>query len=781
MARKIIKSKYYSDEGFVEIMAEVPAEGKMKPWASNEDLKVVGKPVSRLDGYDKVSGSAIYTFDVKLPGMAYAKTLRCPYPSAKIKKIDISKAREYPGVLAVITHENSAKIPWYWGTTQLFDNNLRFEGDEVACLAAESEQIAEDALKLIEVEYEVTPFSISAEDAMKPEAHKIHDWGNIVMGRPEKYTRGDADKGFAEADLVVEDTFTTQVVVHNPTEVHCSVVSWDGDKLTVWDSTQGIWAVRETVAQSLNMPASKVRVIKKYMGGGFGSKLEAGKYTVMAALLAREIGRPVRIALDRREQNLAVGNRPDSVQKLKVGAKKDGTITALSHNSYGSVGAYPNGAGCAWPLRTLYKCPNVNIEEHSIITNTGRSRAFRAPGHVQGTFALESLIDEMAEKLNMNPLEFRIKNYAEKDQNGNNPYTSKFLMEAYKKGAEEIRWKEKWQPAGSSKGTIKKGLGMASQIWWGGGAPPAYATMKLNQDGSLQVLSGTQDLGTGTYTFVAQIASEVLEIPLNKIQVTLGDTDSCPFGTMSGGSMTAPSVSPAVRDAAEQMKRKLISGAAAIMETPEDNIEYNDGVMRRKDDPSKKIEIPELIDKLNEQVLITTGAREANPQGYDINTFGAQFAEVEVDTLTGQVRVVKIVAAHDTGRVLNPKTYNNQVHGGVIQGLGQALLEERIMDKNTGKVLNTNIHDYKLPTIMDIPEIKVISVNPGDELLSSTGVKGVGEPAIIPTLGAIANAVYNAIGVRIKSLPITPDKVLMALNDKLMVSDSKSSNSQNIK
>ncbi|MFQ5823578.1 MAG: xanthine dehydrogenase family protein molybdopterin-binding subunit [bacterium] len=762
MPRKIVKSKYFVEENFVETLAEVPTED-VKPWGPNDKLKVVGKPISRVDGYDKVSGSAVYTVDVILPNMAYAKTLRCPIPHARIKRLDISKAKKVPGVLTIITHQNTPKIGWYYETSFLFDPHLRYEGDEVACIAAKTEQIAEEALNLIEVEYEELPFVVDAGQAMKSDAPKIHDWGNIVRGKPAVYERGNVDEGFAEADVIVEDEYITQVVVHNPIEVHSSVVNWDGDHLTVWDSTQAIFSVRDTVANCLNIPSSHVRVIKKYMGGGFGSKLEAGKYTVMAALLAREIGRPVKITLDRKEMNLAVGNRPNSVQKLKIGTKKDGTLSAMTLNSYGAVGAYPGNSGCSWPLRTLYKCSNIRTEEYSVLINAGRARPFRAPGHVQGTFALDSILDDVAEKLNMDPLEFRLKNYTEVDQVSNLPYSSKRLREAYQKGAEAIGWVDRRKTAGSDSGIIKRGIGMASQIWWGGGGPPAYATLKLNRDGSAQVLAGTQDIGTGTYTFIAQVTAEVLEIPIDKIQVTLGDTDACPYCPLSGGSMTAASVSPAVRDAAEQMKSKLISGAAAILEVPEKQLRYANGVISHVEDPSKQMLISDVVKKMRERVMVTTGARAANPEGYAINTFGAQFAEVEVNTETGKVRVLKIIAAHDVGRVLNRKTLENQFHGGILQGLSFALMEERVMDKYTGKVLTTNMHDYKLPTIMDIPEIEVIVVSDSDPLINNTGVKGIGEPAIIPTAGAIANAVYNAIGVRIKNLPITPDKVLMAL------------------
>lgn len=761
MPRKIVKSKYHFENNFIETLGEVSTE-KYKPLPPDVKLKYLGKEVSRIDGYDKVSGGLGYTFDIILPRIAHARILRSPFPNAKIKNIDTKKAEDLDGVYYILTYKNTPQIKWFDDVSLLFDPHVRYEGDEVACVAADCEDTAEKALKLIKVDYEELPFVVDPGNAMKADAPKIYESGNI-QDKPDKYERGDVEKGFKEADAVVEETYSTQVVVHNPTEVHCSVADWIDGKLTIYDSTQGVFSVRDRVAKSLNMDESDVRVIKKYMGGGFGSKLETGKYTVIAALLSKKIGRPVKITLDRKEMNLAVGNRPDSFQKLKGSAKKDGTLTALQQNSYGSVGAYPGRAGCSWPLKTMYKCPNVRTEEYNVFIDAGPERPFRAPGNVQGIFALDSLIDELAEKIGMNPLDFRLKNIAEIDQVFNVPYTSKLLKEAYLKGAEAVDWYKKRKPAGSDKGSIKRGMGMASQIWWGGGGPPAGAILKLNRDGSARVIAGTQDLGTGTYTFMAMVVAEILEIPLEKISVTLGDTSIAPYCRSSGGSTTAASVSPAVRDAAEKMKEKLLSAAAAIWEIPQEQLIYSEGKVLNGNDKTKQITISEIVYKLHERTLITEGAREENPKGYTTNTFGAQFAEVEVDSDTGKVRVLKVVAAHDIGRVLNKLTLENQFHGGIIQGLGYALMENRVIDRNTGKVLTTDLHNYKMPTIADAPEIEVYIVSEGDSLLSNTGVKGIAEPAIIPTAGAIANAVYNALGVRIRSLPITPDKILKAL------------------
>jgi CO/xanthine dehydrogenase Mo-binding subunit len=765
MSRKIIRSQYHLYDEKIDTMAEVP-ESELELLPLNKDLKVIGKRIPRIDGNEKVTGTAIYTFDKSFKNIAYGVTLRSPHPFAKVQNIDTSKAEKIKGVLKIIYADNSQEMSWYWGNSMLFDKVARYEGDEVAFVVAETEEIAKRACEIIIVEYKELDFVIDPVEAAKSTAPPIHEGGNVPERRGHStYSRGEFEEGIKTSDILMEEEYSTSVAIHNPTEPHCSVVKWEDEQLTIWDSTQGIFSVRDSIANSLKIPESKVRVIKEYMGGGFGAKLEAGKYSVMAALVAKEIKRPVKVVLNRREMNLSVGNRPDSHQKLKVGVKKDGTLMAMGLTNYGSMGAYSAGAGVHWPLRSMYKCDNIKTSEYNVYTNTGRARAFRAPGHVQGTFALESILDDAAEKINMDPIEFRIKNFAPIDQDSNLPYTSKKLLEAYEAGAKEINWKNRII-SGSDKGFIKTGFGVASQIWWGGGSPPAYATVKMNRDGSVQVLCGTQDLGTGTYTIIAQIAAEVLEIPIEKIDVLLGDTQATPYAPSSGGSTTAPSISPAVYDAALQIKKKLMSAASAILKIAEVDLEYTNGEIYEKENKSNLLKAHEIVRKMRERVLVATGARNENTSKYAINTFGAQFAEVEVNTLTGKIKVKKIVAAHDIGRVLNRQTLENQFHGGIMMGLGYALHEERVVDEYSGKVLNANLHDYKMATMLDTPEIEVIIVSETDELVSSVGAKGIGEPAMIPTAGAIGNAVYNAIGVRINSLPITPDKVLMALNNQ---------------
>ncbi len=754
---KVIKTKTEFEGRTLEEYVVVEGEG-LEPWEPHAPLKFVGKGISRIDGPERATGKALYTCDVQLPGMLYGKILRSPHPHAKIKKIDTHRAEKLPGVRAVLSSHNTPKIS-FRRQTFLFDEIVRYVGDEVACVIADSEEIAQDALELIEVEYEPLPFVLDPEEALQPDAPKVHSWGNLLNGEPEVYERGDLNRGWAEAHVIVEGTFRTQCALHNCMEPHGSVALWEGDTLTVWDSTQHIFGVREGLARLLGLPLHKVRVIKKYMGGGFGSKNNLGKYTVIAALGAKVTGRPVKIILDRHEENLAAGNRPSSVQHLKIGAKHDGTLTALELKALVAAGAY-----CLWPpslggpARELYLCPNVKTAQYTVFTNTGPLSAFRAPGYVEGTFALESLMDELAKKLALDPLELRLKNYAEFDQTTGRPYSTKGLRECYERGAKLFGWPKRPE----SSGRFRRGFGMASQIWSGNGMPPAYALVKINPDGSATVITGTQDIGTGTKTVLAQIAAEELGFPMEKISVEIGDTQTGLYAPLSAGSMTVASVGPAVRMAAHDARQQLLEVAAQVLEVPRESLTISDGRLKS---PALKepITVQEVLKNLENFMIIGRGAREPNPQDVTVNTFGAQFAEVTVDPETGAVKVERIVALHDSGRVINPLTLSSQVEGGIIQGLGYALYEQRVMDRNTGIVVNGNLEHYKIPTVLDVPEILCDMIDRPDLRANNLGAKGVGEPPIIPTAAAIANAVADALGVRIFELPITRDRVLKAL------------------
>ena len=747
-----IEGKWHEEETLVET-------DNLERWGEDARLTTVGQPHSRVDGFERVSGTAEYTYDIHLPGMLVGKILRSPHPHARIKKIDITKAEALPGVRFVLTNDTIDGLP-FKGIPPLFNTTARYEGDEIAAVAAVDSETADEALALIQVEYEELPYVVDPTEALRSGAPAIRQGGNRA-GEANEYQRGDIGKGFADADVVVDRTYSTRAALHNSFETHGAAAMWEGGHLTLWYSTQHIFGIREQMAKVLGLQLNQIRVIKRYIGGGFGSKNSAGKYAVCAALMSRKTGRPVKIMLSRREENLAAGNRPPAVIHVRLGAKKNGVLTAIEVKSVSGVGAYSSGSPpVTGPAKELYACENVFAEEQGALTNTGPQAAFRAPGYVEGTFALESAMDELAGELGIDPVDLRIKNYAEKQQVRDMPYSAKNLKESYALGMEKIDWKTK-RGTGAANGAKKRGVGMASQIWSGGGKPPSYAIARMNADGTFDVLTGSQDLGTGTKTVFGQIAAEELGVTTDKIRVVVGDTLAGPYGVLSAGSLTVPSVGPAVRMAAKDVKDQILDISSALLEEPVENLDMQNGSVVSTS--GKKMTVAEVAEKVGNYMVIGKGARGPNPDKYNVNTFGAQFAEVEVDTETGEIKVLNIITAHEFGRVLNPLTLSSQVEGGVIQGLGFGLFEGRIMDRNTGKSVNPNLEDYKIPTALDIPEIETNAVGPADPIATNIGSKGAGEPPIIPPAAAIANAVYDAIGIRIYDLPITPARVLDAI------------------
>jgi CO/xanthine dehydrogenase Mo-binding subunit len=753
---RVIKTKTEFEGRIHEELVVVEGEG-LPAWEPGA-LKFVGQRKTRVDGAERVSGRALFTADVRLPGMAYGKILRSPHPHARIRSIDTKQAEGIPGVRMILTYKNIPRLPFFGGQTLVLDEHVRYAGEEVACVIGDEEEVCIDALEKIAVEYDVLPFVLDPEQALLPDAPKVQPGGNLWRGTPDVYERGNVEQGLAEADVVVEDIFKTQTALHNCLETHGSVVLWQGDQVTIWDSTQHIFGVRAQFAQLFNLPLNKVRVIKNYMGGGFGSKNNLGRYTALAALGARLTARPVKIMLDRLEENLTAGNRPASIQVLRVGAKKDGTLTAIALRSVSAAGAYvliPPAVG--GPARQLYTCPHVKTEQYTVLTHTGPMSAFRGPGYVEGTFALESILDELAQKLGMDPLDVRLKNYSANNQITGQPYTTKGLKEAYERGAALIGWKGRQK---EGKGTLRRGFGMASQIWGGSGGPPAYALVKINPDGTATVISGTQDLGTGTRTALTQIAAEELRLPMEKISVEIGDTQLAPYAPISAGSMTLASVGPAVRFAAHDARQQLLDVAAQALQVPRDSLEMQDGLLHSPA-LSSPVVLSDVLSDVRNFMVIGKGGRSPNPEGLHVNTFGAQFVHLAVDTETGEVRIEKIAAVHDSGRVVNPLTLSSQIEGGVLLGMGFGLLEQRIVDRNTGVVVNGNLEDYKVATIQDVPEMVQEMVDRPDPQANNVGAKGVGEPPVIPTPAALANALADALQVRIRELPITKDKILM--------------------
>jgi len=747
--------------GFAPEVIDLP------PW---DKTTIVGAAVPRVDGHDRVSGTAVYTRDVSLPGMLHCAVVRSPHAHAMVKRVDTTAAKAMPGVHAIITTESAdAKIPWIvtgqGAMSQLLDPHCRYEGEEVAAVAAETPLQAFDAARAIVVEYEKLPMVVDYEAAIRLDAPKVHERGNQPFP-PRTTQRGDVQAGFAAADAVVERTFHTPCEIHTPLEVHCSVAQWDSGQLEVWDSTQGVYAVRDSLAVVFKLPLSSVRVTSPFMGGGFGSKLELSKCTVIAAVLARVTGRAVKCALTREESLRAVGNRPANTITVKAGARKDGTLVAIDANFLGAAGAYPTGTTSSYLMLDLYTCANVRAVEATALINAGQARAFRAPGFPQAAWALEQVMDELAAKLGLDPVEFRLKNIPKVSQARNNqPYTSTGLADCLRNGAEKFGWAEsRKRPA--SKGHIKRGVGIAAGMWGYGGQPVATAIAKLYADGSVNLNSGAADIGTGTKTVFAQVIAEELGVPVERVRIEYADTATTQFAPGSGGSQTILVNTPAVRAAAVDVKNQLLALGADELKKDVATLSVSNGSIVIAGE-HRTVPFSALRSLAQRQQLVGVGRRGPHPAGKVALPFAAHFAEVEVNTRTGEVRVVRYVAAQDSGRVMNALTFENQVLGGVTMGIGFGLTENRVLDRQTGKLASGSWHDYKIPTAMDFPaDFTLVAVDPHDTECNSVGAKGLGEPATIPAAAAIANAVCNAIGTRIYDAPITPASIVTALSTK---------------
>ena len=761
---------YYFDE---QTVPETPDPGSTpKPWGRTS---VVGKRQPRVDGYEIVSGRAVYPSDVSLPGILYGAVLRSPYPNAIVKSIDTRAAERMPGVLAVLTGSSpGANIAWSYPNdvkSRLFESRCRYEGEAVAALAAETAYQAGDALAAIKVEYEVLPTAVDELKAAQAGAPLVHDGGNRAKS-PEGYQRGDVGRGFAEADVVLEQNYRTECEIHTPLERHGCVAKWDRDRLTIWQSTQGVYRIQAQVSEILGMPLSKVRVIGQYMGGGFGSKLAADKETIIAELLAKKTGRPVKVFLSREETFLAAGNRPAANMRLKAGVKKDGTLTALDFTCVATGGAYPAGGtgNTDWQVKDLYLCPNVRTELSDFYTNTCPSRPFRAPGHPQGAWALEQMLDALAGAIGMDPVDLRMKNIPSFSQArpGNPPYTSTQLGKCLTEGAKAFGWREARSAAASSgkDPNRRRGVGVACGMWVNGaGAPPSTIIVKLFPDGSVSLNMGASDLGTGTRTAMALIVSEELGVRPELIDIENADTATTQFATPSGGSKTIPTESPAVRAAAIHVKQQLLAMAAGELKEKTASLAMKGGTILSINDPSKKIKMTDVAGLKRQGLIVGIGYRGPNPANKATNPFAAQFCEVEVNIKTGEVRILRFLSANDSGRVISGLTYDSQVIGGVTMGIGLAMTEARILDKNqTGKIVSGNWHDYKIPTAMDVPaDIASLPIDFPDNEANTSGAKGLGEPVTIPTAAAVANAIYSATGLRLTSTPVSPIVLRRAL------------------
>ncbi len=733
---------------------------------ATREFSVVGKKTPRIDAYERVTGQAQYTGDYQLPGMLYARVLRSPHPHAKIISINTSKAEKLPGVRAVIHHQN-AQVPWSSGghthRRYIFNNPVRYVGDAVAAVAATDRHIAEDALALIEVKYEKLPYVLDASEALKPDGPKIFPNGNLSVGTgnfsaPITEEWGDLEKGFKEADRIFEDTYISKHVNNAQLEPRVSVAKWDGGKLTVWASTQGVSNCRTDIAKDLGLPLSKVRVICKYMGAGFGNKNQAQDYDLMTAVLAKVTGQPVKLEFTREDDFIGMHGRWSSEQHYKIGVKKDGTITAVDLDAVTNMGAYRKQSGNLSGT-DFYEIANFKKVIKPVHTNTVVAANYRAPAYPQSVFGFASFLDQIAYELGINPLEIFLKNRA-RLYHHKTPFTSNALEECIQEGAKRIGWNDKWRKAGATPGPKKHGIGMAL-----GGYPfrPGLgaATIRVNPDGTAHVLVGVTDIGTGAKSTMAIIAAEALGIPLNQIQLTNGDTDVTPFCIGESGSRATAFTGPAVIAAAEDVRRQIFNIAAPQLKAKAEDLDLKDGNVFLKSDLSQKLPLSKALSRIGSEII---GRATTNPtfKGVEGKSFAAHFAEVEVDSWTGHVKITRYVAAHDSGTILNRLTAESQIKGGVVQGIGMALTEELLIDRPTAIPLNPSYRDAKVPTHLEVPDVEVIFIEPYDPY-GTFGGKVVGEPPITPAVATVANAIFNATGKRFKELPITPDKILRAV------------------
>ncbi|MCJ7595634.1 MAG: xanthine dehydrogenase family protein molybdopterin-binding subunit [Desulfobacterales bacterium] len=753
---------------------------------------IVGKRVPPIDGRLKATGEAVFTVDMKLPGMLYGKILRSPFPHARILNINADRARSLPGVRAVITGADvpHKKFSLFTSLPQLHDqpalaiDKVSYIGDEVAAVAATDEWIAEEALELISVEYEEFPPLFDPQEAMAPGAPRIHEHVERNISRTARFHHGDVDQAFGEAYYIREDTFATQPTSHCAFEVHAAVAQWDpSGKLTLWSSTQSPFKTAETLAYYLDMPLNKIRVTKEFVGGGFGGKAD-GLFPIdaIAALLSRKTGRPVKIVNTREEEFCSTRRRHPYTITLKTGVKRDGTLLAVEAKAIADTGAYnswgPAIIGRAGVQLIMgYRLPNVRYEGQNVYTNHTPSGAFRGWGNLQMRFAADSQMDMIAEALGVDPVEIRLKNaHHTGDVMPNKAWISSCAMpECIRRVSAREGWKER-------RGRMPRNRGLGAGIW-------AYvssarqmahdataAVIKVFEDGTVTLFTGATDIGQGSNTTLAQIVAEVLGIEIEEISVVSGDTETTPFDFGTYSSRVTYISGNAVKAAAEDVTKQLFAYVAEDLEADVSDLVARGGRIYVKGSPSRGMSFRDGVRgclyakefHILGKGLYTTPTVMVNQETYEGHSspayeFGADIAEVEVDRETGQVRILRIAGAHDCGQAINPMHAEGQLEGSAFQGLGQSLYEELILEN--GQVMNPSFLEYKVPTALDMPEIRTELVeepDPGGPF----GAKGMSEGSIIAVSPAIANAVYHAVGVRCKELPITPEKVLQALKEK---------------
>jgi xanthine dehydrogenase YagR molybdenum-binding subunit len=735
---------------------------------------IVGQPLDRIDGRLKVTGAARYAAEIPLANLAHAVLVQSTIGKGRIVAIDTKAAERAPGVILVLTHRNAPKPASRKASPNqpgeafplLQDDKVDYNGQHIGLVVAETFEQATHAATLLRVRYEeerpVTRLEDVIGEAFVPQHFR-------AGARPPDSRRGDPAAALAAAPVVIDRIYTTPVEHHNPMEPHAVVARWDGDTLTLFHSTQAVANSQQTVADLLGIPRDKIRVVSRFVGGGFGTKGSTWPHVTLAAMAARLVGRPVKLVLTRRQMYSSNGFRSQTIQRVRLGAGQDGRLSAIMFD--GLVQTAPFGEfvePCGLPAEMMYSCPNVGVTHRVAHVNAGIPTFMRAPGEATGMYALESAMDELAYAVGLDPIELRLRNYADRDEHEDRPWSSKSLKECYARGAAAFGWSRRnLQPAALRDGTTLIGLGMASATY-PANRSGASATVRLLADGTALVQSGTQDIGTGTYTIMAQVAADALGLPVGRVRAELGDS-ALPHAPVSGGSQSAASVMPAI-DAAARMLRAQLAALAIGTEggplhgaSPAD-IDIADGVLFVRNDARRRDDIRAVLTRVGKDRLEAT--EESKPgdemKQYGRHAFGAHFAEVSVDPHLGTVRVTRYVGAFAAGRVLNAKTARSQMIGGIVYGLGMALTEETHSDARSGRITNANIAEYLVPVNADVPDIEVLLIDEVDPHINPLGIKGMGELPMVGVAAAVANAVFNATGKRVRDLPIRPERVIVS-------------------
>jgi CO/xanthine dehydrogenase Mo-binding subunit len=758
MSRRFVKTTSEMEGRVSEVWTLVDDEDELEQWPDNgEALRVVGRPTPRQDGPQRAAGRANYTVDTRLPGMLHAAVLRSPVANAKVRSIDIEAASRTDGVRGVIGPDSDvAFTPDLCPPQPITTSRPAYAGAPIALVAADTPEQARAALNAMALELEVLPHVVDTRQALSDMK---------FASEPAELVRGDVEAAMNNAEVTVELKVETPDHLQTALEPHAAVAMWNADELTVWLSTQGMFDARRELADAFALSQQQVRVISEFIGGGFGAKQGGGFEGTAAAALARQTRRPVRLVNDRHAEQLDGGRRSRTLQTIRLGASRDGILEAIEQETVvdqGEGGMLYLLDIVLMPALTLYACKNVHSMGAMVKTNRKGQNAFRAPGMTEAITGLEQAVDELAIKLGVDPLELRRRNHTDVDPMSDAPYSGKHLLACYDRAAELAGWKDRDKLSDPQPDGLLRGMGCASQIWWGAGGPPANVNVRIDAGGYALVSTGIQDIGTGTLTTARIVAAEELGFPVGQVRVVGGDTAPNLFAPVAGGSMTTPSVMPAVRAASSKARRLLLELAGDVLEMSPDDLEIRDGRFRSSD-MTLEVPVPEVTEKLGNASIAASGARGPNSTDAVVQTFGCQIAQVAVDPDLGEVRVERIVAVHDVGRIVNPLTAKSQVEGGVLQGMGYALSEELVIDPTTGVPVNAHLDDYKLATIADAPEIVVDFVDISDTHVPNTGSRGLGEPPIIPTAAAIANAFAHATGRRSGALPLTRARVLEVL------------------